>query len=156
VTFNPFAVKTWHAWGALATLAFAPAALASHCAVSSGSVIFGHYDTLSPVPTDATATLQVNCDQPLPYAIKLSGGVNSGGSPLRRQMRSGDGRDPLYYNLFLDPGLSSIWGDGSGATAIYMGSGQAQNSIVVYGRVPALQGVGPGVYTDTVTITVEW
>jgi len=156
VTFSPRAGKAWPTWIALAALVFAPAALASSCAISSGSVIFGNYDTLSPVPTDATATLQVNCDQPLPYAIKLGAGINSGGSPLRRQMRSGDGRDPLYYNLFLDPGLSSIWGDGSGATAIYMGSGQPQNSIIVYGRVPALQGVGPGIYTDTVTITVEW
>lgn len=131
-------------------------AFSAHCAVTSNSVGFGSYDTLSPVPTDATATIQVVCDQPAPYVIKFGPGLNSSGNAMQRQMRSPDGRTPLFYNLFLDGGFSILWGDGTGGTTPFFSNGQAREGVLVYGRIPPLQGVAAGVYSDSVTVTVEW
>ena len=67
------------------------------------------------------------------------------------------GANTLGYQLYLDSGRTTVFGDGtaSSSTKSGTGSGSAQ-SISVYGRVPTLAGVVPGSYTDTVTVTITY
>lgn len=62
------------------------------------------------------------------------------------------------YNLFLDAGLTTIWGDGTGGTSTYAVSnftfGTQSYSPTIYGDVPASQDLAPGTYTDTITATL--
>ena len=76
-------------------------------------------------------------------------------------MAFGPGR--LNYNLFHDAARTSIWGNGLSGTGIATASlrsvpvsetGHISAQFPVYGRVPALQAVGMGGYSDTIVVTV--
>ncbi len=71
----------------------------------------------------------------------------------------------LNYNLFTDTARSVIWGDGLGGTGLASGSftvgpgvGNGSRQVVhpVYGRIPALQDVLDGAYTDTIIVTLQF
>jgi spore coat protein U-like protein len=67
-----------------------------------------------------------------------------------------DGTDTLNYELYSDAPRSSIWGSTLATGESYTSTSNAETTYDIYGRVPALQDVGAGSYSDTVTITVEW
>ena len=106
---------------------------------------------------DATSTLAVTCTNTTPYAVSLNAGVNAGGATnfASRAMKSGS--NTLAYQIYLDTGRSTVWGDGtaSSSTKSGTGTGSLQN-ISVYGRIPSLANVVPGSYTDTVTVTITY
>ncbi|MBO9685936.1 MAG: spore coat protein U domain-containing protein [Mitsuaria chitosanitabida] len=135
------------------------ATITSSCTVSGSTLNFG--STIDPlataVPLDAASTLTVTCSNTTPYAVSLNAGTNAGGASnfTARTMKSG--ANTLGYQLYLDSGRTTVWGDGtaSSSTKSGTGSGSAQ-SLTVYGRIPSLSGVIPGTYTDTVTVTVTY
>ncbi|SEK61326.1 Spore coat protein U (SCPU) domain-containing protein [Roseateles sp. YR242] len=129
----------------------------SSCSLSGTTLNFGN--ALNPVSggaTDATSTLTVQCTATTPYTISLNAGTNTGGGTnyTGRVLKSGS--YSLPYQLYVDTGRTSIWGNGT-ASATYsaQGSGNPQN-ILIYGRLPSLTGIPPGVYTDTVTVTISY
>jgi spore coat protein U-like protein len=69
-----------------------------------------------------------------------------------------NGANHLNYNLYLDAGLSLIWGDGTGGTSIY--SATAVNAVpvtvTVFGSIPASQDAHTGAYTDSVKATINF
>jgi len=131
----------------------------SSCSVSGTSLNFGaSIDPLATAtPLDATSTLSVVCTNTTPYTVALNAGVNAGGASnfSTRKMKSGS--NTLGYQLYLDSGRSSVWGDGtaSSSTSAGTGTGSAQ-TLTIYGRLPSLANVVPGSYTDTVTVTVSY
>lgn len=134
------------------------ATISSSCTVSGGALAFGAIDPLAAAtPVDATSTLTVTCTNTTPYAVALNAGQNAGGASnfTARTMKSGS--NTLGYQLYLDTGRSTVWGDGtsSSSTKTGTGTGSAQ-SLTIYGRIPTLTGVVPGSYTDTVTVTVSY
>jgi spore coat protein U-like protein len=69
---------------------------------------------------------------------------------------TGPGTSLLAYSLFSNPAMSINWGQTIGAnTVIGTGTG-VQQSLTVYGQIPAGQVVNPGSYTDTITATVTY
>ncbi|HEY6095285.1 MAG TPA: spore coat protein U domain-containing protein, partial [Gallionellaceae bacterium] len=86
-------------------------------------------------------------------------GIYSAGfSP--RQM--GNGGNRLNYELYTGPAHTTIWGDGSSATAFISDTlsvlpGGASRDHIVYGRIPARQtSAAVGGYSDSITITVNY
>ena len=133
--------------------ASAPAA----CNVSVGPLSFGPYDPLSPAGATTSGVISVSCNQTPPPVVTIQIGPSavSGGFFPRRMQRAG-GSDLLDYNLFVDPGLSSVWGDGTAGTAT-----QSQRvtkntpwNVTIYGQMPGLQDVTPGDYSDTIGISI--
>jgi spore coat protein U-like protein len=135
-----------------------------HAAPCSGSlkitataVAFGNYNAAAS-PTTANGTVTVSCPGAagtLPaYTVSLSTG--GAGSYTPRAMTSGVPQ--LQYNLYTTAGYATVWGDGTGATAIVAGGNAGNNSetLTVYGRIPSAQYVTPGAYTDTITATVTF
>ncbi len=138
-----------------AAIALWPAAAeAQKCKIQSVvSPAFGTYDPFSATPLDVMGSLRHNCPANTPVRIHLDRGGSATFTP--RQMRSG--ADVLAYNLYLDPPSTPgarVWGDGSGGTYEYAGTGKVV--VDVYGRVFAQQDVAVGTYTDTVTVTAFW
>lgn len=135
------------------------ATITSSCTVSGSALNFGSaIDPLATgVPLDASSTLTVTCSNTTPYAVSLNAGTNAGGASnfTSRTMKSGS--NTLGYQLYVDSGRTTVFGDGtaSSSTKSGTGSGSAQ-SISVYGRVPTLANVVPGTYTDTVTVTITY
>ncbi len=130
------------------------------CSVLATNVDFGNYDVFSPAPTDSSGTIVVFCFPPpwLPfYNVRVEIGPSSvsGGFNPRRMRRSA-GSDLLDYNLFTDPAMTRIWGDGTGGTYVVNRRVRTWRVrwIRVYGRIPAGQDVPAGSYTDNVRVTI--
>lgn len=147
-------------WASTATNTFqATATVISSCTVSGTTLNFGNsLDTLAtPTPVSATSTLTVQCTNTTPYTVALNAGSNAGGASnfSSRTMKSGS--NTLAYQLYLDSGHASVWGDGtsSSSTVAGTGTGNAQ-TLSIYGSLPSLANVVPGSYTDTVTVTVSY
>ncbi|MDC6167206.1 Csu type fimbrial protein [Paucibacter sp. XJ19-41] len=134
------------------------ATVVSACTVSGSAMNFGaSIDPLATAtPLDASSTLSVVCTNTTPYTVSLNAGANAGGASnfTNRAMKSG--ANSLGYQLYLDAGRSTVWGDGT-ASSTHSGTGTGSTqSLTIYGRLPSLANVVPGSYTDTVTVTVTY
>lgn len=150
----------------LATLLtfISPAARAAlqDCDVSATTVAFGAYDPLRASPTTSVGTISVTCQVTLvallwPWDIKISTG-GSGSYATRRMI---NGAHQLDYNLYLDSGYGTIWGDGTGTTSYLsaltlLAIGSSTHNFSIYGRVPAGQDRGAGSYSDTIIVTLNY
>ncbi len=69
---------------------------------------------------------------------------------------TGPGSELLAYGLFQDSGHTINWGDTVGTdTKSGTGDGAIQ-SFTVYGKLPQAQFIGPGAYSDTITVTLTF
>jgi spore coat protein U-like protein len=68
----------------------------------------------------------------------------------------------LQYNLYTTAALTTVFGDGTGATQMDAGTGTGMANALnytVYGQLPdnaTNQASTPGSYTDTITVTVTY
>lgn len=129
------------------------------CTISTTPVNFGTYDVFATVPVDSTGSVTVDCKNPEKKPLPVMVSINQGGagSFTPRQMISPLG-DRLAYYLFVDASRTRIWGDGTGGSATLTAT-VSKNTVLsstVYGRLPAGQNVGAGIYTDILTATVIW
>ena len=141
--------------GLAALMLIAPtAAGAAVCGVSATPVAFGTYPPFSGTPTDSTGTVTVTCLGSATISIALSTGGS--GSYATRYMNNGAVH--LLYQLYSNAGRTTVWGNGTGGTVTVSDTltGFASRNYTVYGRIPALQGVNPGAYADTITVTVSY
>jgi len=115
----------------------------AQCLVSATTLDFGTYVPLG--ATTGLGTIEVGCLS----LVKIDAG--GAGSFTPRSMKSPI-NVALDYNLYVDGAFVQIWGDGTSGTVTNSGPG----ILTVYGKIPAGQGVDPGVYSDTVIITVEF
>jgi spore coat protein U-like protein len=134
----------------------ASARAAISCTVSTTSINFGTtYNVFTSTPTDSIATITYSCSgfsSTLPIRITLSAGHS-----LNILDRIFLGPDTMQYNLYQDAGHSVIWGD-TVATDVDITIAKADRgknlTVTIYGRVPALQDVASGSYSDTITVSV--
>lgn len=144
---------------AVCALAWSPVEVqAAACKIKVTPLAFGVYDVFSPLPRDATAQLTVSCNHkstdPAQVTVALSAG--GAGSFAPRAMRGSVGS--LYYNLYTTPAMSNVFGDGTGGslTLANQVDKRADWIIPVYGRIPPLQNVPVGTYSDAVVATILW
>lgn len=135
------------------------ATVISGCTVSASILSFGTTinPTVTSVPVDATSTLSVICTATTPYTIALDAGVNAGGAANFSARAIKSGVNAIGYQLYTTTGRNTVWGDGTASTSTDSGTGNGLvQSVTVYGRLPALTGAIPGVYIDTVTVTITY
>ena len=138
-----------------AVLGLAPRVEAA-CTVSASGINFGSYSVFAPGAATSTATITYNCgNHDKNIEIDLSAG--SSGSLTTRTLTQGT--DALNYNLYTDPALTLIWGDGTGGTDNYTKFNPANSvdvNVSIYGRIPPQQDVRVGSYTDSIVATVNF
>lgn len=110
---------------------------------------------------EATASITVRASKGITFRIALDGGQHpSAGLRALRRLR---GSDSLTYELWQDAGRSLPWGD-AGFAGSYpngnplpaIGTGTPQR-FTVYGHLYSIEGMpAPGLYADTVTVTVHY
>lgn len=146
---------------ACVALAAAAQPCGATCTVSAVGLAFGNYDGLRVAPTDSIGSVAVTCIARrgafFPYSIALSAG---GGTFGARSMRSGSGYT-LNYNLYLGADRSVVWGDGNGGTGVLQDAQSLDRvnmtrNYPVYGRMPSRQHLPPGVYTDSIVVTLDF
>lgn len=125
------------------------------CTVTSTDLNFGDYDASQASHDSATSTLSLTCSQGQDYTIALSAGAGAGATVAGRKMTSG--AETLDYDLYTSGSYSTIWGDGTLATAVVPGTGDGNaQSHTVYGQIPISQHVPSGVYSDTINVTLTY
>ena len=130
------------------------------CSASAQSVPFGNYNPFSLTATDATGTVTVTCtgiSLLVSYTIKLSTGTS--GSFTTRTMKLGG--TSFNYNLYTNALRVTVWGDSTGGSftitdGYLITLGTVNRDYSVYGRLFAQQNVAPGLYSDTILVTVEY
>ena len=137
----------------LTALAFTLTAQQGHaCTLNVTGVNFGSYDVFSNTPLDSTGNIDVNCPSGVGYSMALTAG---GGTHTQRVMGSGAHR--LNYNLYIAANRAVVWGDATSGTVTVNGTGIGVNvNHGVYGRIPALQNVHPGSYSDTIIVELNF
>jgi spore coat protein U-like protein len=129
-------------------LAGALPAVADVCSVSVVGPSFGIYDTTSKSPNDAVGRVQISCKSGATITVSTGGS----GAYFPRAMRSGAAT--LAYNLFVDAARTRILGTWGGGTQVIFVPQGTNRSVPIFGRIPPLQDVDPGTYTDTLTVSV--
>lgn len=147
----------WWRTSTFVALSWWTCAVSAACSISTVAVTFGAYQPRVTAPTDADGVVAVTCDSNVVYSIRLDAGGNSKGLYTQRAMVEPAKGGLLYYNLYLDPAHTQIWGDGAAGTMAASGSGVGTPQLLyVYGRIPPRQNVSIGTYSDTVTVSVDW
>ena len=122
------------------------------CTLNVTGVNFGSYDVFSNSALDSTGNIDVNCPSGVGYTMSLSPG---GGTQTQRFMSSGN--YTLNYNLYTAANRALVWGDATGGTVTVNGTGNGVTvNYGVYGRIPALQNVHSGSYSDIVTVVLTF
>ncbi|MDN3565354.1 spore coat U domain-containing protein [Paeniroseomonas aquatica] len=139
-----------HAATTTTTMAVSATVL-SFCSVSALPLAFGNY---SGALLSASTTVSVTCTLGTTFNLGIDAGLGSGATVAARQMTFGG--NTLTYGLYSNAGATTVIGTSIGTNTISStGTGSSQ-SITVYGQVPAGQAVAPGLYTDTVTVTITY
>ena len=151
----------------LTPLASRPAqAAVLDCTVSATSVAFGAYVPLQPGALIGTGTMTAICtvnSVKNTLTITLSAGVS--GSFITRTLTTTVGTTtyPLNYNLYQDAANTLIWGDGTAGSQAdtvtitrHGNNNTITTNLTVYGAVAPAQDPAPGIYTDSITISVNF
>jgi len=127
------------------------AALAATCSVSPQDLTLGQYDPLSTSSLNAVTNIVVTCDVTTAFVITLGPG---NGTYLSRKMIGGS--QTLTYNLFQDSSHNIVWGDGTNGSSSLSWSAVSK-AFQVYAHAPGAQVLlKPGLYTDTISVTVTY
>ena len=137
---------------------------AASCTVSSSGLGFGLYNPFGLTALDSTGSITLNCLGAAGEAVAFQVSASTGFSQTygSRLMRGPHEPFLLSYNLYVDPARSTIWGDGSGTSAVITGliafplPSAITRLVDFYGRIPARQNVRPQSYQDTIVITVNF
>ena len=141
------------------------AAQVTTCSGADAAVSLGNYDAYQSTPADSSAVFVVTCTRSggPPTALVTVGlgpSLNSG-TIAARSAKHTSAADLLAYNFYRDAGRLLVWGNTAGIDAVSQSISLANNTsgtitFTLYGRINALQDVRPGVYNDTLTITVTF
>lgn len=123
------------------------------CDISASALNFGTYTGAA---TSNNSTLTVQCTNSTEYTVALDKGVN-GAAVGTREMKDSSSGDTLNYQLYTDNTYTTVWGDGTSSSGTQSGTGDGSNqTLTVYGKLPAGQFKTPGTYSDTITATITY
>ncbi len=122
------------------------------CTVTATDLDFGAVGALS-ANVDATGSVTVRCTYNLPYKIRLDRGLSGTSDPTQRGMTHGG--DRITYGIYQDAARTVPWGWHNSDDVNATGTGYDQ-TFTTYGRVPPQTTPPPGVYTDTIVVSVVY
>jgi len=148
-----------------AAAAIPAAAQVTTCNGSSVAFSLGNYDAYQSTPADASTPFVVTCTRTggpgsTVVTVGLGASFNSGTTAVRR-LKHATAADLLTYNVYRDAARLLVWGATIGADTVSQTINLSNNTsgtitFTMYGRIDALQDVRPGIYNDSMTITVTF
>lgn len=141
---------------AIAYLGAPKPASAQLCTVTTVPMAFGTYNGLSTTPVDGLGYVSYECLLPLVggnIVINLAAGSSNNINARTMKLLT----QALGYNLYTNAARTTVWGNGTTGANITRSIPAGiltSESVPVYGRIPAGQGVPSGAYLDTVTVTI--
>jgi spore coat protein U-like protein len=125
------------------------------CSITVSPFSFSNFSPTTQSGRFAQGTITFNCPAGV-ASIALSSG-NSNQFRTREMVASSDPRSTLSYNIYLDSGLSIVFGDGSGGSAAYLPAANAsRGSFPIYGEI-ARNNLNLRIsnYSDSLRLTVN-
>jgi spore coat protein U-like protein len=122
------------------------------CTITATNLNFGTYVLAQ---LDGQSQIQLSCANATSWNVGLSAGTSPGATVTTRSM-SGPGAVHLGYSLFSNAGRTTNWGNTVGTDTVSGTGTGATQTLGVFGRIPAAQGVGPGSYTDSIVVTLTF
>jgi spore coat protein U-like protein len=134
------------------TTFYIQAIVSSDCRIDGTSAMdFGTVPGSLDRSLDSQATVTVTCNGTA-YRVGLSNGLHAQGS--RRRMRAPGGY--VEYELYRDANRTARWGNNLWHDGVAQTGNGLPQSLPVYGRVPEQNITVEGIYSDTITVTVEY
>lgn len=128
------------------------ASVTNTCTISTAAIAFGAYDPLSASPNDNTGGVTITCTSGAGVTIELDDGANYL-APNRRMV---SGLNFLNYEIYQDAGRTTRWGSVAAAQNKSATGTGAADTHTAYGRIPALQNLPAGSFTDTIVAAVNF
>ncbi len=126
------------------------------CNLSVFALSFGKYDVFAANRSRSATRILVDCRRPTgPIRPRVELSTGSSQNFARRTQLSGS--NVLTYNIYVDPALTQIAGDGSSGTSVlYLDRGPPGpvRHVDLYGAIDPRQFAAPGTYFDTVYVTL--
>jgi spore coat protein U-like protein len=116
--------------------------------VPPSNMAFGTYS--GSVDLDAQTALTINCTSGLSYKVYLTTG-----SGTRAMNTAVPGSTPLNYELYTDNARATVFPSSLASAVTQTGTGAGQ-ILTIYGRIPKLQTVPAGSYSQIVTVNVDY
>ena len=121
--------------------------------VSASDLDFGTSGVIS-ANVDVNSTLNVQCTNTTPYNIGLNAGIGAGATVAVRLMTLAGAT--IQYSLYTTAARTIVWGNTVGTDTVAATGNGASQLYTIFGRVPPQTTPAPGLYTDTVTVTVTF
>jgi spore coat protein U-like protein len=139
-------------------LPIAASAKKVQCTFNAASTLpFGSYDVYSNSDVETMGLMAITCDSHgTNFTISMGTGSHSATFYPRYMSANGS---LLKYEIYLDAGRTTMWGDGTLGSSVYIGTAEKANSpfaIYFYGLVPAGQDVAVGSYSDSIVTTIDF
>ncbi|MCG6903221.1 MAG: spore coat U domain-containing protein [Rhodobacter sp.] len=126
----------------------------SSCEVDASALNFGTVPQSVTAPIDREASLNVRCTAATDYSIRLDNGQGAGATgPTNRRLSFGG--NTLAYGLYQNSARTQPWGDQPTNDVDAQGVGSNQ-TFSIFGRIHSGQTASPGLYSDAVTVTIEY
>jgi spore coat protein U-like protein len=128
--------------------------IVADCTIAASGMDFGQNQGVLSSALTASSNINVTCTNTTPYNVGLNAGTGAGSTGTTRYM-SGTGANAgtVRFNLYQAPGATA-WGNTQGTDTLAGTGTGAQQTLTVYGEVPAQQTPSPDAYKSTVTATV--
>lgn len=125
------------------------ARMANTCHITTATDLdFGTVGRLTEA-LDQTSVIKLKCAASTNWQVTLNNGANALAGA--RYMTSGSTR--IGYELYRDAGRLQRWGS---TTATRVSGTSAEQSLTVYGRIPAVADTVTGSYRDVITVTLTY
>jgi len=133
----------------------ASATVPSDCrAYTTSDLDFGSVAGLITSSIDQTSSLTMTCTGRTAWNVGLDNGLNADGD-IRRMQLAASG-NYVDYQLYQESARTNRWGNTLGTDTVPgTGTGSSQ-TLTIYGRIPAVQSVAAGSYSDIVTVTITY
>jgi spore coat protein U-like protein len=120
--------------------------------VNPTTMDFGTYSVFGGATNATTATGSIRCTGNL--VVTVSSTTGGSGTYAQRRMNG-----VVNYQVYIDAGRTMVWGNATGGTSTYTfvnNGGPNTYSGFAYGQVPGGQDLAPGLYTDTLNVTLSF
>jgi spore coat protein U-like protein len=125
--------------------------------VTATNLNFGNYNASSGTPTTSTMAVTVRCQNAADTLPAFVASLSKGTAPTYNPRQMALGANRLNYNIFNQNTYVTIWGDGTGGTLTRSYGGGGNTAVGTgFGRITTGQYVTPGIYTDTITVTITY
>lgn len=128
--------------------------IVADCTIGTNGMDFGQNQGVLTTTVSAQSSINVTCTNTTAYNIGLNAGTGAGSSGTTRYM-SGTGANTgvVQFNLYQAAG-STPWGNTQGTNTMAGTGNGTQQTLTVYGEIPAQNTPAPDSYKSTITATV--